>query len=207
MTVKPLETIRTTIIGGVLFLAPIFIIVWILWKVFGIASHVAEPLATWSGVHSIAGVGTVSLLAAVLMIVAAFLAGLFARMSVGQSLLRWLENGLLATLPQFNFLEGLIKSFDASAEHVPIVLVPTDAGWALGIMLEARAGDWNAVFVPGAPEWTSGSISYARSDDVVPVDITLPELMVLLRKRGVGSSKVFQALRESRRIREPSPAA
>jgi uncharacterized membrane protein len=205
MLTKPLDTIRTTIIGGVLFLIPIFIIVWILLKIFDVASSIAHPLVEWSGLHSIAGIGMVTLLAVIMMVLAAFLAGLFARLSLGQSVLRWLEGGFLATMPQFNFLEGVIKSFDASADQVPIVLVPTDAGWALGMMLEKALDDWNAVFLPGAPEWTSGSISYAHSDDVIPVDLSLAELMMLLRKRGVGSAKVFQALLGSSRIRSGLP--
>src|SRR5215475_14412684 len=204
---KSLETIRTTVIGGVLFLVPIFIIAWILLKIFNVASDIAHPLVTWSGVHSVAGVGMVSLLAIVLMILAAFLAGLFARISLGQSLLRWLEGGFLATMPQFSILEGVVKSFDTSTDQVPIVLVPTDAGWTPGIMLEKKVGDWNAVFLPGAPQWTSGSISYAHSDNVIPVDLTMAELMMLLRKRGVGSARVFQTLLKSDRIRETSPAA
>ncbi|HXT82672.1 MAG TPA: DUF502 domain-containing protein [Acetobacteraceae bacterium] len=206
MVTKSLEAIRTTIVGGILFLIPIFIIVWILVKIFDTASSIALPVSRWSGVHSVAGVGAVTVFAIVLMILAAFLAGLFARISFGQSVLRWLEGGFLATMPQFSFLEGVVKSFDTSANQVPIVLVPTDAGWTLGMMLETQVGDWNAVFLPSSPQWTSGSISYAHSDNIIPVDLTLADLMMLMRKRGVGSASVFQALRSSDRIRESSPA-
>jgi uncharacterized membrane protein len=208
MMTKSLDTIRTTVVGGILFLIPLFLVAWILAKLFGIASDIAKPVVTWSGVQSVAGVGAATLVAIVLIILIAFLAGLFARLSFGQSLFRWLEGGFLATIPQFSILEGVVKSFDTDASQVPIVLVPTDAGWALGIMLEEKVGDWNAVFLPGAPQWTSGSISYAHSGNVVPVDLTLAELMMLLRKRGVGSARVFQALLKSDRIiRETLPAA
>src|SRR6185312_14438380 len=179
MVTKSLEAIRTTIVGGILFLIPIFIIVWILVKIFDTASSIALPVSRWSGVHSVPGVGAVTVFAIVLMI----LAGI----SFGQSVLRWLEGGFLATMPQFSFLEGVVKSFDTSANQVPIVLVPTDAGWTLGMMLETQVGDWNAVFLPSSPQWTSGSISYVHSDNIIPVDLTLADLMMLMRKRGVGS--------------------
>ena len=207
MMTKSLDAIRTTVVGGVIFLIPLFLIAWILAKMFSIASGIADPIVTRAGINSIAGVGMVTLVAIVLMILIAFLAGLFSRLSFGQSLFRWLEDGFLATIPQFSILEGVAKSFDTGASQVPIVLVPTDAGWALGIMLEETVGGWNAVFLPGAPQWTSGSISYAHSDNVVPVDVTLAELMMLLRKRGVGSAKVFQALLKSDRVRETAQPA
>ena len=76
---------------------------------------------------------------------------------------------------------------------VPVVLVPTDAGWALGLLLEAE-GDWHAVFLPGPPQMSSGSIAYAHTDEIHRTDLTLTQLWEMLRARGKGSSSVYKQL-------------
>jgi hypothetical protein len=85
-----------------------------------------------------------------------------------------------------------IGSEDDVAE-MPVVLVPTDAGWALGLLLEAE-GDWHAVFLPGAPQMSSGSVAYAHTDQIHRTDLTLRQLWVMLRARGKGSWEVYKQL-------------
>ncbi|HYX46588.1 MAG TPA: hypothetical protein VE820_07190, partial [Sphingomicrobium sp.] len=63
----------------------------------------------------------------------------------------------------------------------------------LGFALEKPIGQWWSVFIPGAPQWTSGQVSYAHSDQVHPTDLTPTQAILLLRRCGAGSASV-QAL-------------
>jgi uncharacterized membrane protein len=90
---------------------------------------------------------------------------------------------------------GLVESFASErGADVEVVLVPTDAGWCLGFVLEKSAGDWWTVFIPGAPQWTSGSISYAHSDQVHPTGMTFAEAVMLMRRCGAGSARIQSLL-------------
>src|SRR6185436_9949790 len=166
---QTLEFTRTTVIGGALFLLPIFVVLLVLGRIFGLMGGLTEPIVAALGVSSVGGVAMGHLVTIFGIVVAAFLAGLFARTPMGQSALTWIREGVSATIPQFSLIQDVARNIGAETEddvvEMPIVLVPTDAGWALGLLLEAE-GDWHAVFLPGAPEMSSGSISYVHTDQI-----------------------------------------
>ncbi|MFL5297990.1 MAG: hypothetical protein ACJ798_16555 [Phenylobacterium sp.] len=194
---RTLEFTRTTVIGGALFLLPIFVVLLVLGKILGLMGGLTEPIVAAMGVSSIGGVAVGHLVTIFGFVVAAFLAGLFARTSIGQAALAWIRQGVSATIPQFSLIQDVARNVGAETEddvvEMPIVLVPTDAGWALGLLLEAE-GDWHAVFLPGAPEMSSGSVAYAHTDQIHKTDLTLKHLWVMLRARGKGSTEVYQQL-------------
>ncbi|MGH6967176.1 MAG: hypothetical protein ACREE0_22050, partial [Phenylobacterium sp.] len=163
--------------------------------VFGLMGGLTEPIATALGVESVGGVAVSTLVTVLALVLAAFLAGLFARTKAGQSALTWIQDGVSATLPQFSLIQGVARNMgsDETVVEMPVVLVPTDAGWALGLLLEAE-GDWHAVYLPGAPEMSSGSVAYAHSDQIHKTDLTLKQLWVMLRGRGKGSTEVYRQL-------------
>lgn len=189
------EFTRTTVIGGALFLLPIFVVFIVLGKIIGLMGGFTEPLVTALGVKSIAGVAVSNLVTILGVILGAFLAGLFVRTEAGQSALTWIREGVSAIIPQFSLIQDVARNAgaDEDAPEIPVVLVPTDAGWALGLLLEAE-GDWHAVFLPGAPQMSSGSVAYAHTDQIHRTDLTLQQLWVLARARGKGSSEVYKQL-------------
>jgi uncharacterized membrane protein len=194
---QTLEFTRTTVIGGALFLLPIFVVLLVLGRIFGLMGGLTEPIVAALGVSSVGGVAMGHLVTIFGIVVAAFLAGLFARTPMGQSALTWIREGVSATIPQFSLIQDLARNVGAETAgdvvEMPVVLVPTDAGWALGLLLEAE-GDWHAVFLPGAPQMSSGSVAYAHTDQIHRTDMTLKQLWVLLRARGKGSTAVYSQL-------------
>ena len=192
---RALEFTRMTVIGGALFLLPILVVLLVLAKVVGMMGGLAEPLVTALGVTSVAGIAASHFVTVLGVVLAAFFAGLFARTRTGQSTLTWIQDGVAATLPQFSLIQDVARNLgsDDDVADMPVVLVPTDAGWALGLLLEAE-GDWHAVFLPGAPEMSSGSVAYAHTDQIHRTDLTLKQLWVMLRGRGKGSSNVYRQL-------------
>ena len=194
---QALEFARSTFIGGALFLLPIFVVLFVVSKIVGLTTGLTEPLVTALGVTSIGGIAVSTLATVFGVILGAFLVGLFARTGAGQAALDWIQEGVAATFPQFSLLQGVAKTVGAddaeNVEEMPIVLVPTDAGWAMGLLLEAE-GDWHAVYLPGAPQMSSGSVAYAHTDQIHRTDLTLKQLWVIMRGRGKGSSEIYQRL-------------
>jgi len=193
-----LDFTRTTIIGGALFLLPIFVMVIVLGKVLGLVGGLTAPLVAALGVTSIGGIAVGHLVTIFAVVVLAFFAGLFARTAAGQSALTWIQDGVSATLPQFSLIQGVARNLGSQkgaddAADLPVVLVPTDAGWALGLLLEAE-GDWHAIYLPGAPQMSSGSVAYAHTDQIHRTHLTLKHLWVMLRGRGKGSQEVYRLL-------------
>ena len=192
---KRFEAIRTTVAGGMLFLLPLILIVILLSKGLQVAERLAQPVVNAIGVKTVGGVALGTLIAIAAMVLLSFLAGLLARTRLGQATYSKLESSILGSLPQWRLARGFVQSFNSEkSSDIEVVLVPTDAGWCLGFVLEKPAGDWWPVFIPGAPQWTSGSVSYARSEQVHHTGLSAAEAILLMRRCGVGSANIQDLL-------------
>jgi uncharacterized membrane protein len=192
---QALEFTRTTVIGGALFLLPIFVVLVVLGRIFALMGGVTEPVVEALGVKTVGGIAIGHLITIFAIVLAAFLAGLFARTEIGQSALTWIREGVSKTVPQFSLIQDVARNVGSDDEvaEMPVVLVPTDAGWNLGLLLEAE-GDWHAVFLPGAPQMSSGAVAYVHTDQIHQTDLTLKQLWMMLRARGKGSAVVYKQL-------------
>lgn len=189
-----LQAAKTTVAGGIIFLLPLVLMLFLLGKALKFAEQLSQPIVNLIGVRAVGGVGLRTIVAIVGLILVSFLAGLIARTRLGRVAFNAVENSVLGILPQWRIARGLVASLDPErAAEVEVVLVPTDAGWCMGFVLEKPAGDWWPVFIPGAPQWTSGSVSYAHSDQVHPTGLTSAQAILLLRRCGAGSANI-QAL-------------
>jgi uncharacterized membrane protein len=182
---------RATVAGGVLFLLPIIFIVFLLSKGLQFAQRLLQPLIAAAGIESLGGVAVTTIIAGAALLLMAYLAGLLARTRMGQATFSHLEHSLLAVLPQWRVARGFVESFESDkASEVEVVLVPTDAGWCLGLAFEKPDADWWSVFVPGSPQWTSGSLVYAQSHQVHHTGMTVAQAIVMLRRCGAGSGNI-----------------
>jgi uncharacterized membrane protein len=187
--------LRTTFVGAILFLLPAIFTVFLLNKGIGFAKQLAEPIVQAAGIKSAAGVVVATIVAVAALAGISLLAGLMARTRVGQIAFARLEHSLMTVLPQWRMARGLLDSFEVKEDsEIEVVLVPTDAGWCLGVVLEKPEGDWWSVFVPGSPQWTSGAVVYAHSGQVHHSGLSLSQAIALMRKCGAGSKTVRAVL-------------
>jgi uncharacterized membrane protein len=185
------EFLKTTIVGGIVFLVPLILLILVLRHAMAFAGKIAGPIAALFPDHKIAGVAIATIIAALVLVLLAFLAGLFARTGVGRDLARWLEDSLLGNLPQYRMVktmaEGLAQVEDS--ENLRPVLVSIEGGWQLGYLLEQVSAGWVAVFLPQAPTPMSGNVMYMPSERVRPLDMPIGEAMLLVKRLGVGSAQ------------------
>lgn len=186
--------LKTTIIGGLLFLVPVILILVILSHAMRLVGKIAAPIAAAFPAHEIAGVAIASIVAAILLVLLAFLAGLVARTDTGRSVMRWFEESLLGGLPQYRMMktmaEGLAQVEDSSG--IKAALVSIEGGWQIGYVLEDMHDDWVAVFLPQAPTPMSGNVMYMPSDRVRLLDMPIGEAMLLVKRLGVGSAAALR---------------
>src|SRR5215217_2702184 len=107
---------KTTILGGILFLLPLAIVLMVVGYLIKLAATVAKPMADTlegEGWGDVAGIGLVTVLSALVLVVVSFGAGLVARTYVGARLTRRFENSALGRLPHDQMLksmaEGLVQ--------------------------------------------------------------------------------------------------
>ena len=182
---------KATLLGGILFLLPIVLIAFLLGKALGFAKRLSDPVVQAAGVNTFAGAATGTLVAIGVLVLLSFGAGLLARTRLGQITFSRLENSVLSLFPQWRMARGLIQSFETESQtEMEVVLVPTDAGWCIGLVLEKPEGEWWTIFIPGSPQWTSGAVAFAHADQVHQSGLTPAQAILLMRRCGAGSTDI-----------------
>ena len=93
------QFLKTTMIGGILFLVPFIILIAIIGKALSVMDKLAAPLARKLPIDSVAGVAVIDFLAIIIMVLICFLAGLAARTAPARRLVDSLETRVLSNIP------------------------------------------------------------------------------------------------------------
>ena len=187
------EFLKTTIIGGLMFLVPVILIVVILGQAMRLAAKVAVPIADKFATTQVAGVAVVTIVAASVLLMLSFLAGLVARTGLGRRVSHWFEDSLLGSLPQYRMIKTMADGLTQieGANDLKPALVSIEGGWQVGYVLERLHDGWVTVFLPQAPTPMSGNVMYMPEERVRPLQIPIGEAMLLIKRLGVGSAKVL----------------
>ena len=191
-----LQFLRTTLVGGLLFLVPIVVLVVVLGKALALAHKVVDPLAEHIPIHSVIGLRTPMLLAIVLIALFCSLAGILARTPFAKRIVRSLETAVLVNVPGYEFLKSMgegMLGVEKQTGHQPVLARIEDA-WQIAFLVERLADGHVAVFVPGAPNPLSGSVYFLTPDRIKVVDIPASGAMKCLRRVGAGSNALLRGV-------------
>ena len=134
--------------------------------------------------------GAATALSIAILALVCFLAGLLANTVIAQRLVNVLESSLLSKIPAYDYLKQESASalgVAEIAEH-PVVFVPMEGGWQLGVQTGTVSDGLVSVFVPGAPDPHSGSVFFFSTDTVQPAGVKLVAALNCLRRCGAGAS-------------------
>jgi len=183
---------RTTIVGGVFFLAPIVVLIVILAKAFGFAKTGLQAVVVHIPGVSDLSVGVATALSIAMIALVCLLAGLVAHTLIAQRFVNALESSVLSKIPAYEYLKQESASALGVAEigELPVVFVPMEGGggWQLGVQTEALSNGLVSIFVPGAPNPHSGSVFFFPTDIVRPAGIKMAAGLGCLRRCGAGAS-------------------
>ena len=127
--------LRITVLGGVLFLAPIVVLAFILGKAFDFARRALKPVTTIIPDRFVSGVTAEAIMAIVLIAILCFLAGLFARTRLAQQIVAELESSVLSKVPAYEYLKqagASVMGLGEMADH-PVVLAQLGGAWRIGV--------------------------------------------------------------------------
>ena len=189
-----LKLIRTTFIGGIIFLIPVAILVAVIGQGLKISGAIAKPVAAVLPVNMIGGVAVAHVLAIVALLLICFLAGLLARFALARKAVDALEANVLSRLPAYALLKTKTQSMlsPADIEGMSVVVVRFDDLWQIGFEIERIEGGKVAVFLPGSPDPWSGSVCIAEADRVTPVDLPVAAVANMARRLGRGANEALR---------------
>jgi uncharacterized membrane protein len=191
-THQALGFLKTTMVGGLVFMAPLIVLIFLVVKASEVLRRLAKPLAAHLPIDTIGGLVVADVLLIVLLIVACFSAGLLARFSFANRFVKKAEAGVLWRIPGYGFIKGLTDSLDKSpsACSMRTVLIHFDDSAQLAFEVDHLPDGRKVIYIPSSPDPRAGSVMVMDADRVEPVPISFATAVRLLRAlgRGMGSS-------------------
>jgi uncharacterized membrane protein len=186
------EFVKSTVVGGLVFLVPVIVLVYVVGKALIFAKKVAEPVSTHLPVGTIVGVAVVDLIGLALIMAICFLAGLMARSSLARAVVNQAEDRFLWKLPVYGMVKGVTESIgEEGSESLKPVLAKLDDAAQIAFEIERLSDGRVVVFLPGSPDAWSGSVMIMTEDRIEPLQASLVAAVQNLRARGRGTRELF----------------
>jgi uncharacterized membrane protein len=192
---QSLKPLTTTLIGGVVFLLPLIVVLYVLGQGLALTAHAAQPLVALLPDKSVGGITVASMAALALLLMLCFGAGMLARAAVGQAFSARFEDKLQTLYPRYSVIKAMSQGLHgALGERVlKPVLVSFDDHQLIAFDME-RLDDGRAVlYLPGAPDAWSGSVLVVTAERIEALDIDATQLARSMQRLGLGTAALLQA--------------
>jgi uncharacterized membrane protein len=193
-----ISIIKTTVIGGVIFLIPFFIVVVIIMKAMELVGKIIRPWAIKLGVDGFAGKATITILVAIILILLCFVAGMIAKSGRFTSRFPMLDEMADRLIPGYEILKA--QSGEAGVENVrdawQAICLKTEDGWFIAFIVEKNASGYCTVFIPHAPKMESGEVRLLPLASMEYLPITAKEARQYLKRFGAGAAGILVKQKE-----------
>ena len=192
---RSLKPFTTTLIGGVVFLLPLIVVLYVLGQGLALAAQAVHPLVALLPVQDVGGIALASVAALALVLLLCFGAGLLARAAVGRAFAERFENRLQTLYPRYSVIKAMSQGLHGALGRRVLkpVMVSFDDHQLIAFDME-RLDDGRAVlYLPGAPDAWSGSVALVAAERLQPLDIDAAELAKALQGLGLGMAALLQS--------------
>ena len=192
---QSLKPLTTTLIGGVVFLLPLIVVLYVLGQGLALAAHAVQPLVGLLPDKSIGGITFASLAALTLLLLLCFGAGLLARAAVGQAFSARFEDRLQTLYPRYSVIKAMSQGLHGALGKKVLkpVLATFDDNQLIGFDMERLDDGRVVLYVPGAPDAWSGSVLLVAPERVQPLDIDARDLAKALQGLGLSAAALLRA--------------
>ena len=189
------EFTKTTLIGGVLVIMPIYLAVLLLLKAFatvlGLVSPITEGLPATLPFRE--------LLSVLQLIIACFICGIAVRTGPGLRAKNALERNLLEKIPGYALIRGLAGRIVGKSDEgtFAVVLAEIEDALVPAFLVEECDDEHCAIFVPSVPTPAAGSIYIIAKARVHAVDVPFTQAVSVISKWGAGSHELLAGMKRA----------
>ncbi len=185
------EFTKTTLIGGVLVVLPIYLAVLLLGKTLaGLLSLIAPVTAQIPATLELR-----QLIAIVIVLAVCFVAGLVVRTGPGLRAKNAIERHLLERIPGYTLLRGLAGRVAGKSQDETFTpaLVRFDDGLMPAFIVEQLPDGRYAIFVPSVPTPAAGALYIMDRERVQPLDVSFTQAVSVISKWGAGTGALVES--------------
>ncbi len=190
------EFTKTTLVGGVLVVLPLWVSVLLLVKalggIFALLSPVTATLPPDLHLRRI--------VALLIVIAVCFIAGLAVRTGPGLRAKSVLDRYLLERIPGYTLLRGLAGRItgQGEGETFAAALVELEDALVPAFIVEEHPDGRYTVFVPSVPTPAAGTVYILDAHRVHLVDVPFTKAVSVISKWGAGSQDLLAAMQKPR---------
>jgi uncharacterized membrane protein len=188
------EFTKTTLIGGLLVILPIYFTFILLAKGLAGIRAVVAPVTEQIPVQ----VDFRELIALLLIVFVCFLAGLIVRTGPGLRAKNALERKLLEKIPGYSLLRGLTGRIAGTQtdETFAVALVELEEALVPAFIVEELDDGQFSVFVPSAPTPAAGTIYILPRERVHRIDVPFATAVGVVSRWGAGAGVLLKAMQK-----------
>ena len=189
------EFTKTTLVGGVLVVMPVYLSVLLLLKavagVVGLVAPITQGLPVTLPFRE--GV------AMLVLIGVCFVSGIAVRTGPGLRAKNALERSLLERIPGYALIRGLAGRIVGSSteETFTVVLAEIEDALVPAFLVEDCGDGLCAIFVPSVPTPAAGAIYIIANERVHPVEVPFTQAVGVISKWGAGSRELLAGMRRA----------
>ncbi len=191
---KSFGFLKTTALGGVIFLLPLVFLGILVGKVVQVVLLIAEVLGGVIPVKTVGGVSALIAAAVAILLLACFFAGVVARRALGKRFSQFVERNVTFFFPRYAIFKdqmaGSLHNEEDKPELRPVVVHLDDIS-RLAFEVERGGGEFVTVYLPGAPDPWSGSIVHVAPARVEPLDIEFSQMIAMFEKLGRDAATIL----------------
>lgn len=200
------EFLKTTVIGGLLVLFPLFGGAYLIVFIAGALTSYIRPLLRFLPQSRFIGVAVADVASILILLLLCFLVGLLVKTSVGNAL--WLLiSRELDRIPGYRMLGRVSRiMFDQQDPRGSPVLVQRGQTKQIGFMVEENSAEEMTVFFPSAPSPFSGNIMIVKANTVEKLNVPAADVARVIATFGAGT-RALLVDRETKHKHDSRPSS
>jgi uncharacterized membrane protein len=200
-----LRFIWRTVVAGVLFLAPVLILLLVVYHAVRLVAKILTPVADHIPIQPGFGLDKPQIIAAILLLALGFLAGLLAQMRFASRLTNAIEQVILSKMPGYTLFKAVAQgAAGEKTSNLKVALAHIDDAWLMSFIVEEHSSGLRTVFVPSAPTPTAGSIYLLTEQQIKRLNVPVSAAVKCIMRLGVGSRELLEGA-ETTNVDEKSP--
>jgi len=186
------EFTKTTLIGGLLVVLPIYLSILLLAKtlagILGLLAPVTAAIPTSGQFRQ--GI------AIVIVLVVCFVAGIVVHTGPGLRAKNMLERSVLEKIPGYSLVRGLAERLSGDEREGAFrpALVEIEEALAPGFIIEELDDGRYTVLVPSVPTPAAGSLFILPRERVHPVDVPFTQAVKVISQWGTGAGELARGV-------------
>lgn len=186
------ELTKTTLIGGVLIVLPIYLSILMVAKTLSVIVALLAPVTATIP----AGAQFRQLIAVLIVLTVCFVAGIVVRTGAGRRAKNALERSVLEKIPGYELVRGLTArvSGDEREGTFRPALVEIEDALSPGFIIEELEDGRYTVLVPSVPTPAAGALFILPRERVHPVDVPFTQAVKVISKWGAGAGELAKGV-------------